>query len=202
MALGAISVVSPHCLGLLGMHGAMTTNRWVAEADVILAVGTRFNVRASGRPGTLCSDARVIHVDIDPTEHGKLQPAEVVIRGDACDVVSRLTHGLGEPVERGSLAKIARARDQDPNRLPRADRTSPRGLLTYMAERLGEDAFVVTDVGQHQMRMAQSYPFRRPERWLTSGGPLDSQFCPRSIHGHSCPQSISCGDSAMELPFN
>jgi acetolactate synthase-1/2/3 large subunit len=170
MALGAISVDSPYCLGLLGMHGAMTTNRWVAEADVILAVGTRFNDRASGRPGTLCPEARVIHVDIDPTEHGKLQPAEVVLRGDARDVVSRLTRGLGEPVERGSLAEIARVRDQDPNRLPRADYTSPRGLLTYMAERLGENAFVVTDVGQHQMRVAQSYPFRRPERWLTSGG--------------------------------
>jgi acetolactate synthase-1/2/3 large subunit len=170
MALGAISVESPYCLGLLGMHGAVTTNRWVAESDVILAVGTRFNDRSSGRPGTLCPNARVIHVDIDPTEHGKLQPADVVIRGDAFDVVSRLIRGLGTPIERGAVAEIARVRGQDPNRLPKIDRTSPRGILTYMAEVLGEDAFVVTDVGQHQMRVAQSYPFRRAERWLTSGG--------------------------------
>ncbi|MGC4065254.1 MAG: thiamine pyrophosphate-binding protein [Polyangiaceae bacterium] len=170
MALGAISVDSPYHLGLLGMHGAVTTNRWVAESDLILAVGARFNDRASGRPGTLCPNARVIHVDIDPTEHGKLQPTDVVIRGDALEVVSRLICGFGEPVERGSVVEIARVRAQDPNRLPQADRMSSRGVLTYMADMLGEDAFVVTDVGQHQMRVAQSYPFRRPERWLTSGG--------------------------------
>jgi acetolactate synthase-1/2/3 large subunit len=170
MALGAISVDSPYHLGLLGMHGAVTTNQWVADADLVLAIGTRFNDRASGRPGTLCPNAQVVHVDIDPTEHGKLQPAEVVIRGEALGVVSRLIQGLGAPIERGTVSEIARVRAQDPNRLPRADRSSPRGSLTYMAEMLGDDAFVVTDVGQHQMRVAQSYPFRRPERWLTSGG--------------------------------
>lgn len=170
MALGAISVDSPLYLGLLGMHGAVTTSRRVAEADVVLAMGARFNDRASGRPGTLCPNAKVIHVDIDPTEHQKLQPADLVIRGDTLEVATRLVRALGVPVSRGTTKSIAHEQALDPNRLPKAAPTCPRGILTYLAEILGEDAFIATDVGQHQMRVAQSYPFRRPERWLTSGG--------------------------------
>lgn len=170
MALGAISVEHPLCLGLLGMHGAVTTNRVVAEADVVLAIGARFNDRASGRAGTLCPKARVIHVDIDPTEHQKLQPADIAITGDATEVAQRLTAALEAPVSRSAAAAVAQARAADPNRLPAADPWDPRGILTYMARALGDEAFVVTDVGQHQMRVAQSYPFRRSGRWLTSGG--------------------------------
>jgi acetolactate synthase I/II/III large subunit len=170
LALGALSVDHPLCLGLLGMHGAVTTNRIVAEADLVLTIGARFNDRASGRPGTLCPGARVIHVDIDPTEHQKLQPADITITGDAAEVATRLAAALGTPNSRGASAMVARARSADPNRLPKPSSTDPRGILTYMAHALGEDAFIVTDVGQHQMRVAQSYQFRRPQRWLTSGG--------------------------------
>lgn len=170
MGLGCIPSDHPLCLGLLGMHGAVTTNRMVAEADVVLAIGARFDDRASGRSGTLCPRARVIHVDIDPTEHRKLQTIEVAISGDAAEVATRLCAELGTTASRGSAAKVAHAWTTDPNRAPVPDAKDPRGIFTYMAALVGDEAFVVTDVGQHQMRAAQSYPFRRPRHWLTSGG--------------------------------
>lgn len=170
MALGAIAVDHPLCLGMLGMHGAITTHRMLAEADLVLTIGARFDDRATGRSGTLCPRARVIHVDIDPTEHQKLQPADVAIIGQAEEVATRLRAGLGAPISRGSSRSVAESRAADPNHLCPADPRDPRGILTYLAEIFGPDAFVVTDVGQHQMRVAQSYPFRRPRRWLTSGG--------------------------------
>jgi acetolactate synthase I/II/III large subunit len=170
MALGAIAVDHPLYLGMLGMHGAIATNRMLAEADLVLTIGARFDDRATGRSGTLCPRARVIHVDIDPTEHQKLQPADITILGDAEEVATRLGAGLGTPMSRGASRCVAERRAADPNHLCPPDPRDPRGILTYMAELFGPDAFVVTDVGQHQMRVAQSYPFRRPRRWLTSGG--------------------------------
>jgi acetolactate synthase-1/2/3 large subunit len=170
MALGALEVDHPLNLGLLGMHGAVTTNRIAAEADVILAMGTRFNDRACGKPGSLCPNARVIHVDVDPTEHHKRQIANIAITGDCAEVARRLSEALGAPLSRGASAQVTLERAQDPNHLPTADPMDPRGILAFIAETFGSDAFIVTDVGQHQMRVAQSYPFRKPQRWLTSGG--------------------------------
>lgn len=170
MALGVVSVDHPLCLGLLGMHGSTATNRLVAQADVVLAIGARFDDRATGRLGTQCPKARVIHVDIDPSELGKLQPTEVDITGNALEIATLLAERLGEVHTRGSAIQVARCWASDPNRLPQAIPSDSRGILTHLAEVLGGDTFVVTDVGQHQMRVAQSYPFRRPRRWLTSGG--------------------------------
>jgi acetolactate synthase-1/2/3 large subunit len=170
MALGTVAVDHPLCLGMLGMHGAVTTNQWVAEADVVLALGTRFGDRSTGQPGTQCPNARVIHVDIDPSEHHKLRPADIAIVGDVREVATRLCEGLPMTTIRGTEARVARCCSQDEHRLPKADPRGTRGILSYMAHAFGEDAFVATDVGQHQMRVAQSYPFRKPKRWLTSGG--------------------------------
>lgn len=174
MALGTIDVDHPLLLGMLGMHGAQTTNQVLAEADVVLAIGTRFDDRAAGKAGTLCPDARVIHVDIDPSEHSKLHPAYLAIHGDACEVATALgsflrANGDGCRTTRGA-ERVRAACRFDQNRLPAPDATDARGILSVVAEAFGPDAFIVTDVGQHQMRVAQSYPFRRPCRFLTSGG--------------------------------
>jgi acetolactate synthase I/II/III large subunit len=171
MGLGVLPTDHPLSLGMLGMHGAPYTNRALDECDLLIAVGARFDDRATGKLAEFCPRAAVIHVDIDAAELGKLRHAELAIRADARAVLERVLAGLRARRRGRWRARIAELARRHPLHLPGLDSTrGPYGLIKAAAAMLDDDAIVTTDVGQHQMWVTQAFPLRRARQWLTSGG--------------------------------
>ena len=170
-ALGAIPADHPRSIGMLGMHGARYTNMVLEECDLLIACGARFDDRATGKVAEFCPEASVIHMDIDDSEFHKVKPAHVALHGDVAGVLDGLLPRVA-PRPRGAWqARVAELAAQYPLALCGAeDPAAPYGLVRAVAEAAGDEAIVATDVGQHQMWVAQAYPFRAPRRWLTSGG--------------------------------
>ncbi|GAB6041265.1 acetolactate synthase large subunit [Endothiovibrio diazotrophicus] len=170
MALGALPTDHPLALGMLGMHGEAATNHTLQRSDLLIAVGARFDDRATGRLAAFCPAAQVIHLDIDASEIHKLRRAEIPLRGDVARSLERLLERL-EPARRGAWhEEIAALRHAHPAPAVGDDLRRPHDLIRTVGRLLGPEALVATDVGQHQMWTAQAYPFRRPRQWLTSGG--------------------------------
>jgi len=171
MGLGAIPSGHPLNLGMLGMHAARYTNLALEECDLLIAVGVRFDDRATGKVSEFCPKAKVIHMDIDPSELDKIKTAHASVRGDVADVLKALLPHIEQKNRAEWNARIESLKTAHPMIVPGADDpTSPYGVILKVAELAGDEAIVCTDVGQHQMRTAQVYPFTRPHRWLTSGG--------------------------------
>ncbi|MGH8460206.1 MAG: biosynthetic-type acetolactate synthase large subunit [Stenotrophobium sp.] len=171
MALGTLPSGHPLALGMLGMHGARYTNQVIEECDLLIAVGARFDDRATGRLDRFCPNARVIHIDADRRELGKLRTPTLAIEADARAALQALIPQVTPQLRSEWLLHVAALRQQLPLRLPGLhDPRTPYGIVRAVAELAGPDAAVTTDVGQHQMWVAQSYPFQRADRWLTSGG--------------------------------
>ena len=171
MALGALRSDHPLSLGMLGMHAARYTNMALEECDLLIAVGARFDDRATGKVAQFCPRAEIIHIDVDASELDKIKTAHVGIIGDAGEVLSALLPLVEENPRRDWREHVAELRRRFPLEMPGAD--DPRthyGLINAVAGLLDENAIITTDVGQHQMWTAQAYPFRRPRQWLTSGG--------------------------------
>jgi acetolactate synthase I/II/III large subunit len=176
MALGAFPASDPQWLGMLGMHGTRPANWAMDEADLIVAVGARFDDRVTGALDEFAPRAKVVHVDIDATEIGKNVVAHIPIVGDAGLALAALLGAYERlDADRGRLAGWwARIRGWQAAHPPRAPEpadgcVAPEAALDALAARLG-DAIVTTDVGQHQMWAAGRLRFERPRRWLTSGG--------------------------------
>ena len=171
MALGAMPVDHPLALGMLGMHGARCTNMALEECDLLIAVGARFDDRATGKVAEFCPDAKIVHIDIDASELGKVKAPTVSVRGDVKAVLHELQPQLRAVVRAHWLARVGELKADYGLQTPGIDDSrTPYGLIRAVAEATDDEATVVTDVGQHQMWVAQSYPFRRPRQWLTSGG--------------------------------
>jgi acetolactate synthase-1/2/3 large subunit len=171
LALGSIPTDHALFLGMLGMHGPRYTNLALEECDLIVALGARFDDRATGKVAQFCPNAKVIHVDIDASELGKIKRAHLGIVGDVKAVLEALVDAVDANGREEWLRRIRELREAHPMVMPGAD--DPRsayGLILETARHLDETAIVATDVGQHQMFTAQTYPFRRPRQWLTSGG--------------------------------
>ncbi|HUJ11264.1 MAG TPA: acetolactate synthase large subunit [Verrucomicrobiae bacterium] len=171
MALGALRWDHTLSLGMLGMHAARYTNMALEECDLLIAVGARFDDRATGKVAQFCPRAEVIHIDIDASELDKIKTAHIGIIGDAGEVLTALIPLIKENPRRDWREHVADLRRMFPLEMPGAD--DPRthyGLINAVAGLLDENAIITTDVGQHQMWTAQAYPFRRPRQWLTSGG--------------------------------
>ncbi|GFK94978.1 Acetolactate synthase isozyme 1 large subunit [Fundidesulfovibrio magnetotacticus] len=174
--LGALPDAHPLCLGMHGMHGHARANRALDACDLLLAVGSRFDDRATGRPETFCPGARIVHVNVDAAELGRIKRAEVAVESDAAHFLEALLPLVERRARGGWLAEVEGLDDAPMPRLPEARREEARPpheareLVARVAERLRDDAVVVTDVGQHQMVVAQDFPFRNPGRFLTSGG--------------------------------
>jgi len=171
MALGAMPVDHPLAIGMLGMHAARFTNLALEECDLLVVLGARFDDRATGKVAQFCPGAEIIHVDIDHAELDKIKTAHVGIVGDVGEVLARLTPRVAAKPRTEWLARIAELKRDFPLQMPDAD--DPRshyGLVRAVADCLDDEAVIATDVGQHQMWVAQAYPFRRPRQWLTSGG--------------------------------
>jgi acetolactate synthase I/II/III large subunit len=173
MALGAMPPEDPLFMGMLGMHGRKGTNLLLEEADLLLAIGARFDDRATGKAAAFCPRATIAHIDIDRAEIGKIKSAVHGLAGDAADIMRRLLARLpASPPRAAWRARAAMLRSEHPLHTPppAADPLHPLNVISFLARQLPANAIVATDVGQHQMWVAQAFPFRRPRTLLTSGG--------------------------------
>lgn len=173
MALGAIPADDPLHMGMLGMHGRKGTNLLLEEADLLLAIGARFDDRATGKAAEFCPRATIAHIDIDRSELGKIKSTALGLTGDAADILRRLLGRLPATTPRPRWrARAAELRASYPLHAPApADEPlHPLNVIEFLSGQLPDNAIIATDVGQHQMWVAQAYPFRRPRTLLTSGG--------------------------------
>lgn len=171
MALGMLPKAHPLSLGMLGMHGARSTNFILQESDLLIVLGARFDDRAIGKTEQFCPNAKIIHVDIDRAELGKIKQPHVAIQGDVGGVLAQLipqTHATDNTEWRDLVAQL---QQEFPSAIPtEGDPLSHYGLINAVASCVDDSAIITTDVGQHQMWTAQAYPLNRPRQWLTSGG--------------------------------
>ena len=171
MALGAMPMDHPLSLGMLGMHGARYTNYVLEEADLLICVGARFDDRAIGKTAEFCPNAKIIHIDIDRSELHKVKNANVAIAGDVGQVLSELLPRIKPQLRKRWLSHVESLKSRFPLAMPGVDDPrSPYGLIHAVANCLDDSAIITSDVGQHQMWVAQAYPFRRSRQWLNSGG--------------------------------
>jgi acetolactate synthase-1/2/3 large subunit len=157
---------------MFGMHGSKKTNLLMQEADLLIVAGARFDDRATGKIAEFCPQANVIHIDIDASEIHKLRSAHIGVLGDVGEALTRLNDQLPQQSRPQWIdrAKEARCDTSTVVALTGKDQIRPFELIRDIAEHVGEQAFIATDVGQHQMWTAQHYPFCRSRHWLTSGG--------------------------------
>lgn len=171
MGLGAIPPEHPLYLGMLGMHAARYTNIAIEKCDLLIAAGVRFDDRATGRLDAFCSEAEIIHMDIDPCEVHKLKSANIGIVGDVNAILQALIPLVPQADRSEWIACISDLKQRYPLHTEEVcSPISPAGLIKTAAEFIDRETIIVTDVGQHQMWTAQNYPFRRPRQFLTSGG--------------------------------
>ena len=178
MGLGGISGEHPNFIGMLGMHGSIEANKTMANADVILALGARFDDRVTNNVQKFCPNATIIHVDIDPTSISKTINAHVPVVGLVDIVIKQLIDELDasgyQPNEESLAAwwqQINQWREINPKGYQEdGEKIKPQQVVEAMYEITEGDAYVCSDVGQHQMFAAQYYPFAKPRRWINSGG--------------------------------
>ena len=211
MGLGAFPAPDPQWLGMLGMHGTRAANYAIDEADLIVAIGARFDDRITGKLSEFAPRAKFVHIDIDPAEISKNVPAHIPIVGDARNILSKLVveYRALEPDD-GRLeewwARIDHWRERYP--LAYEDTTDaeirPQFMIQAIAEATDNDAIVTSDVGQHQMWTAQYYDFPQPRRWINSGGLGTMGFgLPAALGAKvGCPDAqvvVVSGDGSIQM---
>ena len=180
MGLGTFPGTHELSLGMLGMHGGYWSNMAMHQADLLIAVGARFDDRVTGKLSEFCPDARVIHIDIDPTSIRKTFHAHIPIVGDVKSVLRQINVVLrsldGNPTAMKArrtpwLKQINAWKKEHPLVYKQDDKvTKPQYVVEKLYELTKHEAIVATDVGQHQMFAAQYFKGKKPRTWLTSGG--------------------------------
>lgn len=182
MGLGAYPGSDRQFLGMLGMHGTVEANFAMHEADVILAVGARFDDRVTNTPGKFCPNAKIIHIDIDPASISKTVMVDIPIVGPVDSILNEMLeilHALGQKLDGEALKKwwqqIEQWREQyglytAPRYPTGGEMIMPQEVIKTLYEVTRGDAYITSDVGQHQMFAAQYYLFDKPRRWINSGG--------------------------------
>jgi acetolactate synthase I/II/III large subunit len=171
LGLGVMPSEHPLFLGMVGMHAARCTNLVLEECDLLIALGMRFDDRATGKAAAFCPQAQILHVDIDASELGKIKQPFLGIAADVGEWLRALRPHLTQRSRREWIARMQTLRLAHPLVTPGSDDPlQPYGIIRHTAALVGRDAIVTSDVGQHQMWVAQAFPFARPRQWLTSGG--------------------------------
>ncbi len=178
MGLGSIPWDDQQFLGMLGMHGTYEANMAMHDCDVLIAIGARFDDRVTGKIAEFCPHAKIVHIDIDPSSISKTISVDVPIVGNVADVLSDMNQLLSvsktKPdqsaltdwwnIINGWRAKKCMSYDRN------SDQIKPQAVVEMVHEITNGDAYVTSDVGQHQMWAAQYYGFSKPNRWINSGG--------------------------------
>jgi acetolactate synthase-1/2/3 large subunit len=211
MGLGAFPAPHEQWLGMLGMHGTRAANYAMDEADLICAIGARFDDRITGKLSEFAPRAKFIHIDVDPAEISKNVPAHIPIVGDAKNILPRLLaeyRALEPDSERLAdwWERIHHWQRQHP--LGYEDSTDaeikPQYMIQALYEATGGEAIVTSDVGQHQMWTAQYFHFSKPRRWINSGGLGTMGFGLPAAMGAQvgCPDRLVCcvaGDGSVQM---
>jgi len=201
--IGAIPNSKPYALGMLGMHGTKAANLCVHECDLLVVIGARFDDRVTGRLESFASNARVLHIDIDPAEINKLRQSDVSLCGDLKDILPALTTSLSihEWQQYCRDLKMQYNWNYD---APYRSIYAPK-LLNQLSEKLPSNAVVSCDVGQHQMWVAQHMNFTRPENHLSSSGlgtmgfGLPAAIGARHARGRQDPVVVVSGDGSFMM---
>ncbi len=178
MGLGAIPASNPWFLGMLGMHGTYESNMAMYQCDVMLAVGARFDDRVTGDLANFSPNAKIIQIDIDPSSIGKNVRVEVPIVGDCHEVLMQVNERLKprlDEIDRPAVDAwwdmVNEWKSLDSLGFDNSDDViKPQFMVQKLCEVTNGDAFITSDVGQHQMWAAQYYAFEKPRRWINSGG--------------------------------
>ena len=170
MAAGVMGYEDPHNLGLLGMHGGLVSNLAVDQADLVLAFGTRFDDRVASDTEKFARNAKVVHIDIDPSEVNKNVRVDYSLVGDAGDVIRAMLPFVEEKRHEEWMNWINEKKKADYHPVDDDRVIRPHQLMRSLCRMAGEDAVYVTDVGQHQMWAAQYIRHVKPRSFLTSGG--------------------------------
>jgi acetolactate synthase-1/2/3 large subunit len=211
MGLGAFPAPHAQWLGMLGMHGTRAANYSMDEADLICAVGARFDDRITGKLSEFAPRAKFIHIDVDPAEISKNVPAHIPIVGDAKHVLAKLLieyRAIGADPERLSAwwTRIEGWKEKYPLAYEDSsdNEIKPQFMVQALHEATGGEAIVTSDVGQHQMWAAQYYDFPQPRRWINSGGLGTMGFGLPAAMGAAvaCPDRVVCciaGDGSVQM---
>jgi len=211
MGLGGFPAPHPQWLGMLGMHGTRAANYAMDEADLICAVGARFDDRITGKLSEFAPRAKFIHIDVDPAEISKNVPAHIPIVGDAKHVLAKLLieyRAIGPEPERLAAwwSRIEGWREKYPLAYEDSadNEIKPQFMVKALYEATGGEAIVTSDVGQHQMWAAQYYDFPKPRRWINSGGLGTMGFGLPAAMGAAvgCPDRLVCciaGDGSVQM---
>jgi acetolactate synthase-1/2/3 large subunit len=211
MGLGAFPAPHDQWLGMLGMHGTRTANYAMDEADLIVAIGARFDDRITGKLSEFAPRAKFIHIDVDPAEISKNVPAHIPIVGDAKNVLEKLiVEYAALEADRSRLdewwTRINAWREKHPLRYEDTgdSEIKPQRMIEAVYEATGGDAVVTSDVGQHQMWTAQYFHFNKPRRWINSGGLGTMGFGLPAAMGAKvgCPdETVVCiaGDGSVQM---
>src|SRR6476469_1793919 len=209
MGLGAFPAPHEQWLGMLGMHGTRTANYAMDNADLILAIGARFDDPITGKLSEFAPRAKFVHIDIDPAEISKNVPAHIPIVGDAKEVLPKLTKEYrAVKADRSRLDpwwdQIRAWQEEYPLGYEDSsdNEIKPQRMIQAMYAATGGDAIITSDVGQHQMWCAQYYDFATPRRWINSGGLGTMGFgLPSAIGAKvACPdETVVClaGDGSL-----
>ena len=176
LGLSALPSDFPYYVGMAGMHGNIASNLMTQQCDVLIAVGMRFSDRVTGKPNTYAPKAKIIHIDVDRTEIGKIIPVEVGILGDAAEVLERLTERIRFSFH-DEWASLARRYDRvetekvsEPETAPAEGPIHMGEVVARVAELSGREAIIVTDVGQNQLMGARYSRFAHSRSFISSGG--------------------------------
>ena len=176
MGLGGYPGNDPQFLGMLGMHGTYEANMAMHHADVLFAVGARFDDRVTGDVNKFCPHAEIIHIDIDPSSISKNVTVHIPIVGSVRAVLGEMLHQMGEETADSAhtadwWGQLAKWRAVDSLKYETdGERIKPQQVIETLYKLTGGRAIIASDVGQHQMWAAQYFPFHEPRRWINSGG--------------------------------
>lgn len=170
MAAGVLSYGEPHNLGLLGMHGCYAANKAIDEADLVIAVGTRFSDRVALNPDSFAKRAKIIQIDIDPSELGKNVDVDLSLTGDASYILQAILPYVEKAEHKLWMEQIRGWQKDDYKPVDSDTELKPHQIIDEICNQAGPEAVYVTDVGQHQMWAAQYLHHTKSRGFLTSGG--------------------------------
>ena len=170
MGKSAFPSLHPLCCGMIGMHGTKAANMGANRSDLVIALGARFSDRVISDSSKFARNSRILHIDVDPAEINKNIAAHYSLVGSVKELLTRLLPLIEPRPESEWNQEIAQWKQHLPAMYSKKTRLHPKFAFEYINRRLGDDAILTTEVGQHQMWAAQFYPFSKPRTFLTSGG--------------------------------
>jgi acetolactate synthase I/II/III large subunit len=178
MALGCFPANDPLWLGMLGMHGTYAANMAISQADLIMAIGSRFDDRVTGKISEFAKNAKIVHIDIDPTSIQKNVPVDIPVVADCKSFLTALRQtlspGLGEtpaPGHEAWLGRLTTWKEEKPlSYVSDSEKIKPQYVVEVISRLTKGEAIITTEVGQNQMWTAQFYQFNRPRSFISSGG--------------------------------